>query len=156
MLGPAPEVDGVYVAAGLNSLGILLGGGVGSVVAQWIVDGRAPVDVTHYAVERALPHETTRAFRGERVRESLGVLFGDGAWPTFQWKTGRGIRRSAIHDRLAALGARFGQSAGWEYPLWFAGPDAGGDVPTSRPHGAAPRPSTPSRRSTPRSAKQSA
>ena len=64
MLGPAPEVDGVYVAAGLNSLGILLGGGVGSVVAQWIVDGRPPVDVTHYAVERALPYETTRRFRG--------------------------------------------------------------------------------------------
>ena len=79
------------------------------------------------------------------MRESLGVLFGDGAWPTFQWKTGRGIRRSAIHDRLAALGARFGQSAGWEYPLWFAGPDAGADAPTSRPPGVAPRPSTPSR-----------
>jgi 4-methylaminobutanoate oxidase (formaldehyde-forming) len=124
MLGPAPEVDGVFVAAGLNSLGILLGGGVGSVVAQWIVDGRAPVDVTHYSVERALPYETTRRFRGERVRESLGVLFGDGVWPTFQWRSGRGVRRSVLHDRLAALGARFGQSAGWEYPLWFAGPDA--------------------------------
>ncbi|HTY72381.1 MAG TPA: FAD-dependent oxidoreductase [Actinomycetes bacterium] len=136
MLGPTPEVDGVYVAAGLNSLGILLGGGVGSVVAQWIVDGRAPVDVTHYSVERALPYETTRAFRGDRVRESLGVLFGDGVWPTFQWRTGRGIRRSAIHDRLAALGARFGQSSGWEYPLWFAGPDAGG-VPTETTWGRA-------------------
>ncbi len=138
MLGPAPEVDGVYVAAGLNSLGILLGGGVGSVVAQWIVDGRAPVDVTHYAVERALPYETTRRFRGERVREGLGVLFGDGAWPTFQWSSGRGIRRSAIHDRLAALGARFGQSAGWEYPLWFAGPDAPpDDAPTETTWGRA-------------------
>ena len=155
MLGPAPEVDGVYVAAGLNSLGILLGGGVGSVVAQWIVDDRAPVDVTHYAVDRALPHETTRAFRGERVSESLGVLFGDGAWPTFQWKTGRGIRRSAIHDRLAALGARFGQSAGWEYPLWFAGPDAAATYPP-RPPGVAPHRSTPSRRSTLPSAKPSA
>lgn len=124
MLGPAPEVEGVYVAAGLNSLGILQGGGVGSVVAQWIVDGRAPVDVTHYSVERALPYETTRRFRGERVRESLGVLFGDGVWPMFQWRTGRGVRRSVLHDRLAAAGARFGQSAGWEYPLWFTDPDA--------------------------------
>ncbi len=124
LLGPAPEVEGVFVAAGMNSLGILSGGGAGSVVAQWIVDGRAPVDVTHYSVERALPYETTRRFRGERVVESLGVLFGDGVWPTFQWRSGRGVRRSVLHDKLAALGARFGQSAGWEYPLWFAGPEA--------------------------------
>lgn len=122
LLGPAPEVDGVYVAAGMNSLGILTGGGAGSIVAQWIVDGRPPVDVTHYSVERALPHETTRRFRGDRVVESLGVLFGDGVWPTFQWASGRGVRRSVLHDKLAAAGARFGQSAGWEYPLYFAEP----------------------------------
>jgi len=122
LLGPTPEVEGVFVAAGMNSLGILSGGGAGSVVAQWIVDGRAPVDVTHYSVERALPYETTRRFRGERVEESLGVVFGDGVWPTFQWRSGRGVRRSVLHDKLAACGARFGQSAGWEYPLYFGDP----------------------------------
>lgn len=129
MLGPAPEVEGVFVAAGMNSLGILSGGGAGSVVAQWIVDGRAPVDVTHYSVERALPYETTRRFRGARVIDALGVVFGDGVWPTFQWGSGRGVRRSVLHDKHAALGARFGQSAGWEYPLWFAGPDAPPSIP---------------------------
>ena len=122
LLGPVPEILGVHVAAGMNSLGILSGGGAGSVVAQWIVDGRPPVDVTHYCVERALPYETTRRFRGERVLESLGVLFGDGVWPSFQWRSGRGVRRSVLHDKLADLGARFGQSAGWEYPLYFGDP----------------------------------
>ena len=39
LLGPAPELDGYWVAAGMNSLGILLGGGVGKVLAHWIVDG---------------------------------------------------------------------------------------------------------------------
>ncbi len=39
LLGPAPELDGYFVAAGLNSLGILSGGGVGAMVAHWIVDG---------------------------------------------------------------------------------------------------------------------
>ena len=117
--GPAPEADGVFVAAGLNSLGILLGGGAGKVVAQWIVDGRPPVDVTHYSIERAGSFETTRRFRSERTVESLGVLFGDGAWPTFQWRSGRGVRRSALHDVWADAGARFMQSSGWEIPLWF-------------------------------------
>jgi heterotetrameric sarcosine oxidase gamma subunit len=121
MLGPAPELDNFWVAAGLNSLGILLGGGVGSVVAQWMVDGVAPVDVAHYSVERALPHEVSRRFRSERTAEQLGVLFGDGAFPRWQPSTARGIRRSPLHDRLAAAGAHFGVSAGWEYPEWFAG-----------------------------------
>ncbi len=125
MLGPAPDLDGYWVAAGLNSLGILLGGGVGSVVAQWMVDGVAPVDVAGYAVERALPHEVSRRFRAERTVEQLGVLFGDAAWPSWQPSSARGVRRSPLHDRHVAAGAHFGVSMGWEYPEWFAGsPDA--------------------------------
>jgi heterotetrameric sarcosine oxidase gamma subunit len=121
MLGPAPELDNYWVAAGLNSLGILLGGGVGSVIAQWLVDGVPPVDVAAYTVERALPHEVSQRFRSERTVEQLGVLFGDAAFPGWQPKTARGVRRTPLHDRLAAAGAHFGVSAGWEYPEWFAG-----------------------------------
>jgi 4-methylaminobutanoate oxidase (formaldehyde-forming) len=54
--------------------------------------------------------------------EQLGVLFGDAAFPGWSPTTARGVRRSPLHDRLAASGARFGVSAGWEYPEWFAGP----------------------------------
>jgi len=120
MLGLAPEYDNFFVAAGLNSLGILLGGGVGNVMAQWIADGRAPVDVAAYSVERALPYEATRRFRSERIVEQLGVLFGDAAWPSWQPTTARGIRRTALHERFAAAGAHFNVSAGWEFAEWFA------------------------------------
>ena len=123
LIGPAPELDGYFVAAGLNSLGILSGGGVGSVVAQWIVDGVPPVDTAHIAVDRTASYETSRRFRKERTAEQLGVLFGDAVWPTWKPSTGRGVRRSVLHDRLAAAGAHFGQSAGWEFPEWFADPD---------------------------------
>jgi len=122
MLGPAPELDGFFVAAGLNSLGILLGGGVGTVIAQWIVDGVPPVDVAGYSVERVTAHEVSRKFRAERAVEQLGVLFGDAAFPNWQPKTGRDVRRSALHERHAAAGAHFGVSAGWEFPEWFAPP----------------------------------
>jgi len=122
LIGPAPELDGYFVAAGLNSLGILSGGGVGSVLAQWIVDGVPPVDTAHIAIDRAAGYESSRRFRRERTVEQLGVLFGDAVWPSWEPSTGRGIRRSALHDRLAAQGAHFGQSAGWEYPEWFAPP----------------------------------
>ena len=121
LIGPAPELDGYFVAAGLNSLGILSGGGVGSVVAQWIVDGVPSVDTAHIAVDRTASYETSRRFRTERTTEQLGVLFGDAVWPSWKPSTGRNIRRSVLHDRLVAQGAHLGQSAGWEFPEWFAG-----------------------------------
>jgi glycine cleavage system aminomethyltransferase T/glycine/D-amino acid oxidase-like deaminating enzyme len=123
LLGPAPELDGYFVAAGLNSLGILSGGGVGYLVAHWIIDGVPPLDATSVAIDRTATYETSRKFRAERTVEQLGVLFGDAVWPAWKPATGRNVRRSVLHDRLAAAGAHFGVSAGWEYPEWFAGQD---------------------------------
>jgi 4-methylaminobutanoate oxidase (formaldehyde-forming) len=119
LLGPAPELDGYWVAAGLNSLGILSGGGVGNMMAHWIVDGVPPVDATSVAIDRTATYETSRKFRKERTVEQLGVLFGDAIWPSWQPKTGRDVRRSVLHDRLVAQGAHFGVSAGWEFAEWF-------------------------------------
>ena len=121
-LGEAPELRGYFVAAGLNSLGILLSGGVGSVTAQWIVDGVAPLDVVALSVDRTQVFETSRRFRADRTVEQLGALFGDSAWPNWHPTTARNVRRSVIHDRLAAAGAHFAVSSGWEYPKWFAEP----------------------------------
>jgi 4-methylaminobutanoate oxidase (formaldehyde-forming) len=122
LLGPAPEIDGYFVAAGLNSLGILSGGGVGAMVAHWIVDGVPPVDATAVAIDRTATYETSRRFRCERTVEQLGVLFGDAVWPAWKPSTARNVRRSVLHDRLAAAGAHFGVSAGWEFAEWFAEP----------------------------------
>ena len=120
LLGPAPELDGYFVAAGLNSLGILSGGGVGRMLAHWIVDGVPPVDATSVAIDRTHSYETSRRFRAERTVEQLGVLFGDGVWPSWKPSTGRNVRRSVLHDRLAAAGGHFAASAGWEFAEWYA------------------------------------
>jgi heterotetrameric sarcosine oxidase gamma subunit len=120
LLGPAPELDGYFVAAGLNSLGILSGGGVGNMIAHWIVDGVPPLDATAVAIDRTATYETSRKFRAQRTVEQLGVLFGDAVWPSWKPSSARNVRRSVLHDRLAASGAYFGVSAGWEYPEWFA------------------------------------
>lgn len=120
LLGEAPELGGFFVAAGMNSLGIILSGGVGSLIAQWIVDGVAPVDMTGLGIDRIQPFETSRRFRADRTVEQLGVLFADAAWPNWHPRTARNVRRSVIHDRLAAAGAHFAVSSGWEYPEWFA------------------------------------
>ena len=129
LLGPAPELDGYFVAAGLNSLGILSGGGVGSMLAHWIVDGVPPVDATSVAIDRTHGYETSRRFRAERTVEQLGVLFGDAVWPSWKPSTGRNVRRSVLHDRLAAAGGHFAASAGWEFAEWYA---PAGEAPEPR------------------------
>jgi len=122
MLGPVPEVHGLWVAAGLNSVGILLGGGVGSMMASWLVDGVCPMDNAGYTIERAVPHQNTLRFRSERIVEQLGVLFGDGGYPTFHQHTARNIRRTPLHHVWESKGAHFADSAGWEFVEWFYPP----------------------------------
>jgi heterotetrameric sarcosine oxidase gamma subunit len=89
-------------------------------IAHWIVDGVPPLDATAVAIDRTATYETSRKFRAQRTVEQLGVLFGDAVWPSWKPSSARNVRRSVLHDRLAASGAYFGVSAGWEYPEWFA------------------------------------
>jgi 4-methylaminobutanoate oxidase (formaldehyde-forming) len=119
MMGLTPELDNFYVAAGFNSLGILMGGGAGKIMAQWIVDGVPDVDITEIDIARMLPFENTPKYLKERTVEVLGFMFEDGYFNK-QFKTARNARKSAFHDRLAKAGAYFGVYAGWEYPDWFA------------------------------------
>ncbi len=118
LMGEAPELKNFYVAAGFNSLGILFGGGAGQVMAQWIVDGLPPVDVSDIHIARMMPFQNNPKYLHDRVVELLGWQYI--SWPNLQAETARNARRSAMHDRLAAAGAYFGQSVGWEYPDWFA------------------------------------
>jgi 4-methylaminobutanoate oxidase (formaldehyde-forming) len=99
-------------------------------VAQWIADGVPPVDTAGIAIDRTAVYESSRRFRAERTVEQLGVLFGDAVWPGWKPSTGRNVRRSVLHDRLAALGGHFAQSAGWEFAEWHADP---GEHPVTAP-----------------------
>ncbi len=121
MLGESPEVDHLYLACGLNSVGILSGGGLGHMMAQWLIEGRPPLDITAVGVDRAHEFQATRLFRKERTVERLGFLLNDGAWPNAQPRLGRHVRRSPYHPRHVADGAHFVATSGWEYPDWFAG-----------------------------------
>ncbi len=122
MLGESPEVDNLYLACGLNSVGILSGGGLGHVMAQWLIEEHPPIDVTAVGVDRAHEFQATRLFRQERTVERLGFLLNDMSWPNAQPRLGRDVRRSPYHPQHVADGANFVSTSGWEYPDWFAGP----------------------------------
>jgi 4-methylaminobutanoate oxidase (formaldehyde-forming) len=119
LVGETPELRNCYVAAGLNSLGILNGAGIGNVLARWIVDGLPPVDVTAINVNRFTKCESTRAFRRDRTPELLGRLFGQ-HYHNDAPQTARNVKRSVLHDRLLAAGAFFTEGHGWEMTDWFA------------------------------------
>lgn len=119
LMGEAPNLKNFFVAAGFNSLGILSGGGAGMVMAHWIQDGRAPLDLWSVDIRRAHAWQDNDRYLHDRIIESLGIGYQD-HWPYRQWTTARGVKKSILHDRLAAAGACFGESAGWERPNWYA------------------------------------
>jgi len=121
LMGEAPNLKGMYVAAGFNSLGILSGGGVGFVMAHWIADGHPPMDVWSVDIRRTHAWQNNPRYLADRVVESLGIGYQD-HWPFRQWQSARGVKKGILHDRLAAAGACFGESAGWERPNWYARP----------------------------------
>ncbi len=119
ILGEAPGVRGYFVAAGFNSVGFQSGPGAGRAVADWIVDGHPPMDLAEVDLRRFAPLQVNRRYLHDRTTEVLGLLY-DMHWPFRQVETARGVRRSPVHDRLAAAGACFGEMAGWERANWFA------------------------------------
>ncbi|TAG11712.1 MAG: FAD-dependent oxidoreductase, partial [Rhodobacterales bacterium] len=123
LVGESPQVDGLFLATGLNSLGILSAGGVGHILAELLTTGASTQDVTGLDINRTRPHQATRAFLGARIPKSLGYTFTYGPLPHWHHTTARGMRRLALHDRYAAKGAYFHDLSGWEMPYWFS-PDA--------------------------------
>lgn len=119
LLGETPEVRNLFVAAGFNSIGIQSAGGAGKVLADWMLDGHPPMDLWDVDIRRVMPFQRNRRYLRDRTVESLGLLYAM-HWPFRQPETARGVRRSILHDRLAAHGACFGETAGWERPNWYA------------------------------------
>jgi heterotetrameric sarcosine oxidase gamma subunit len=121
IVGEAPTLKNYFVAAGMNSIGILTGGGIGRVLAHWIVNGRPDVDVTGFHIDRLHRYQTNPEYRATRTIESLGMVY-QCHYPFRSMTTARGAKKSAIHDRLAERGAYFKDVSGWEGPDWYAPP----------------------------------
>src|SRR5947209_20622520 len=52
LLGPAPDVRGLWFACGFCAHGVSGGGGVGKVMAEWIAEGEPSLDLWHMDVRR--------------------------------------------------------------------------------------------------------
>src|SRR4029079_5496065 len=106
---------------GLNSIGILTGGGLGRVMAHRIINGRPDVDVTGMNIDRLHAYQSNPEYRRTRTVESLGMVY-QCHYPTRSMLTARGAKKSAFYERLAARGAFFRDVSGWEGADWYALP----------------------------------
>ena len=119
VVGEAPELRNYFVAAGLNSIGILTGGGLGRALAHWIVNGAADVDITGFNIDRLHTYQRNPEYRATRTVESLGTVYAC-HFPDKSMSTARGAKLSPIHHRLADQRAYFRDVSGWESPGWYA------------------------------------
>lgn len=123
-IGPAPEMPGLFIAAGMNSNGILNSGGVGLAMAAWMLTGSPPRSMASMLAARAHPFQKNAAYNALRVTEAIGLHYGQ-HWPGRQIETARGIRRVPLHERLLAAGAVMAERIGWEVPMYFDTSGAG-------------------------------
>src|SRR5215510_9017120 len=118
LMGETPELRNLFVLAGFNSVGIASAGGAGKYLAEWMLAGEQTMDLWSADIRRFAPWANNRGFLRDRVAEILGLHY-QMAWPNREFETGRELRKSPLHDRLAAQGACFGAKNGWERPNWF-------------------------------------
>lgn len=121
LLGPAPSVPGVWIAAGMNSAGLAFGGGVGEALASWMIDGYQPYDLSMVDPARFAPEQDNLTYLRERVTESLGTHYLM-AYPNRELQTGRNLRVSPVHEQMREAGAWFGEKAAFERPNFFGAP----------------------------------
>ena len=119
ILGSAPECSNMFVGAGFNAFGIASGGGAGWVLAQWVVDGEAPLDLWVVDIRRFSNLHRDRQWVSDRTLEAYGKHYTIG-YPHEEYESGRPYIVSPLYERLKKHRAVFGSKLGWERPNWFA------------------------------------
>ena len=117
ILGPT-EVRGFWVAAGFCAHGLAGAGGMGQLVAEWVTEGTPSLDVWHMDSRRFGDAYRSRGYTLARTAEIYETYY-DVKYPGHERTAGRPLRVSPAYERLAALGAAFGEKSGWERANWF-------------------------------------
>ena len=132
ILGPS-DVRGFWVAAGFCAHGLAGAGGMGKLVAEWILDGTPSLDVWHMDSRRFGAAYRSREHTLARTAEVYATYY-DVKYPGHERQAGRPLRVSPTYERLSGLGAAFGEKSGWERANWFEANAARGDE-SLRPRG---------------------
>ncbi|XP_041454472.1 pyruvate dehydrogenase phosphatase regulatory subunit, mitochondrial-like [Lytechinus variegatus] len=122
LFGPAPEMDNYFVMAGLSSQGVVLSGGLGRVMAEWIVNGHAPLNTWCVDLRRFTEYHNNKAFLRDRVTESEGIHYHNPFPGDVNFETGRMLRCSPLFGAQKQAGAVFAEKVGVERPVYYMNP----------------------------------
>jgi 4-methylaminobutanoate oxidase (formaldehyde-forming) len=111
-LGPT-EVDGFWVAAGFCAHGIAGAGGMGRLVADWLLDGDPGVDVWEMDIRRFGVQYRSPRHTLARVQENYETYY-DIRYPGQERLSGRPLRTSSAYAQHLAAHASMGEKGGWE------------------------------------------
>jgi 4-methylaminobutanoate oxidase (formaldehyde-forming) len=117
LLGPT-EVKGFWVACAFCAHGLAGAGGIGKVMAEWIIDGHPEWDVWRLDVRRFGTNYASQDYILDRTIETYSMYY-DIHYPGEERMTGRNLRLSPTFPRLRNLGAFFGEKTGWERPNYY-------------------------------------
>ena len=139
------DVGGLFVAAGFCAHGLAGAGGIGKLMAEWILAGEPPLDVWEMDIRRFGPHYRSPSYTLKRAKEVYETYY-DIRYPGHERLAGRPLRTSSAYSWHAGHGAAFGEKSGWERVNWYESNAAAGDERCAR---AAGRGCTGRRRSAP-------
>jgi 4-methylaminobutanoate oxidase (formaldehyde-forming) len=126
------DVRGFWVASGFCAHGLAGAGGMGKLVAEWIVEGTPSLDVWHMDSRRFGLAYRSREYTLARTKEIYETYY-DVKYPGHERSAGRPLRVSSAYGRLQDLGAVFGEKSGWERANWFETNETGDE--SLRPRG---------------------
>jgi len=118
LLGPMPGVKGFWMMAGMSLNGYGGAGGMGKLIAEWVIDGEAPMDIYGFRATRFGNYYSDFKYAAERTMESVKYYYRL-RFPHDEHENARPHRTSPVHYRLMENGAVFGEKFGWERVNYF-------------------------------------
>lgn len=117
LVGPT-KVDGFWLSCGYNSAGIMLSGGCGQQLAEWIVNGSPSLDMFGYDPNRMPSGEKPRKWLRDRSHEAYAKNYAV-VFPHDQPLAGRQLKKGPFYNRLTEAGCFHITACGWERPFYF-------------------------------------
>ncbi|KAM7303051.1 pyruvate dehydrogenase phosphatase regulatory subunit, mitochondrial [Ixodes scapularis] len=119
ILGETSEVEGLFLAVGMNGAQAQSAGGVGRALALWLCDGAPRAYLLPCDCRRFLDLHNNAKFLRERVTEAVGRTCLEPHPLQAEFRTGRRLRCSPLLPLQEQQGAVLGERMGFERALFF-------------------------------------